>query len=261
MLNIGLGLLQQVGDIAKRAGAEIMKIYETDFDVEAKGDGSPVTVADQLAEELITRSIREGVTDNFPIVGEEAASAGNIPVVKDTAFWLLDPLDGTKEFISRNGEFTVNIALIHNSRPVLGVVHVPAKRETYWGASVGAFAQNGEEQERVISCRTPPAEGLTAMVSRSHRTDEVDSYLSDYKVAEEVSAGSSLKFCTVARGDADIYPRLGRTMEWDTAAGHAVLRFAGGSVMTVDGVELGYGKPDFENPHFIASGSGVEANS
>jgi len=257
LLNIELRLLQQIGDIARRAGREIMKVYETDFMVETKDDSSPVTEADKTAEDLILRSIREGITGDFPIVSEEAAAAGNIPVVRNTAFWLVDPLDGTKEFVNRNDEFTVNIALIENGRPVLGVVHAPALKETYWGASAGAFAQSGDDQEKIISCRTPPTVGLTAIVSRSHRTEEVDEYLTRFNVTSEITAGSSLKFCRIAAGQADIYPRMGRTMEWDTAAGHAVLDFAGGSVVTVDGANLGYGKPEFKNPHFIAAGSGV----
>ena len=258
VLNIGLGLLEQVGEIAKRAGHEIMNVYKTDFAVEAKEDSSPVTDADKAAEDLILRAIREEVTDKFPIVSEEAAAAGDIPVVRDSAFWLVDPLDGTKEFVSRNGEFTVNIALIENGRPVLGVVHAPAIGETYWGASAGAFAQNGDEPERLIAWRENPADGLTAVVSRSHRTPEIDSYLGNFEIAAESSSGSSLKFCVVAAGRADIYPRLGRTMEWDTAAGHAVLRFAGGSVKTLDGNDLGYGKRGFENPHFVACGPGLD---
>ncbi|HEX9568285.1 MAG TPA: 3'(2'),5'-bisphosphate nucleotidase CysQ [Rhodospirillales bacterium] len=257
MLNIGLSLLEQVGKIAKRAGQEILKVYKTDFKVEQKADRTPVTEADRAAEALILRAIREGITDKFPIVSEEAVAAGKAPVVKDSAFWLVDPLDGTKEFVSKNGEFTVNIAIVENGRPVLGVVHAPVSRKTYWGAAVGSFAQDGDGPERVIKCRTVPAGGLVAMVSRSHRGPDVDAYLAQYKIASERSAGSALKFCVVAEGAADIYPRLGRTMEWDTAAGHAVLRFAGGTVEDLQGKDLTYGKPGFENPHFVAKGPGV----
>jgi len=258
VLNIGLGLVKQVADVAKRAGAEIMKIYQTDFQVETKEDNSPVTAADQAAEDVILRSIREGITDAYPVVSEEAAAAGRSPDVHGTAFWLVDPLDGTKEFINRNGEFTVNIALIENTRPVLGVVHVPALEKTFMGASVGAFLLESDGKRRDIACRPAPGDGLTAVVSRSHRSDDIDEFLANYGVKSEVSAGSSLKFCLVAEGSADIYPRLGRTMEWDTAAGHAVLRFAGGSVVTLEGQDLGYGKPGFENPHFVAAGPNVK---
>lgn len=258
MLNIGLGFIQQIADVAKRAGGEIMNVYETDFDVETKEDSSPVTKADQLAESLILRSILEGITNKFPIVSEEAASNGITPDVRGQSFWLVDPLDGTKEFINRNGEFTVNIALIENTRPVLGVVHLPAKNVTYYGAANGAFVQRGDNPVEKITCRAPRQEGVVAVVSRSHRTDDVDKYLLDFKVADEISAGSSLKFCTIAEGQADLYPRMGRTMEWDTAAGHGVLRFAGGSVKRLDGSELNYGKEGFENPHFVATGTSSE---
>lgn len=257
MLNISLDLLTQVGDIAKRAGQEIMKIYDTDFQVVEKADKSPVTEADKAAEELIIRSIRMGLTDKYPIVGEESFAEGNAPQVTDTPFWLVDPLDGTKEFVNRNGEFTVNIALIDSGRPVLGVIHAPAIERTYWGAEIGVFAQSGGEEERIITCRQAPPEGLTAMVSRSHRGDEMESFLAAYTIAGETTSGSSIKFCRIAEGDADIYPRLGRTMEWDTAAGHAIVRFAGGTVTDLDGNDLVYGKPGFENPHFVVKGPGV----
>ncbi|HIC28656.1 MAG TPA: 3'(2'),5'-bisphosphate nucleotidase CysQ [Rhodospirillales bacterium] len=257
MLNISLDLLTQVGDITKRAGQEIMKIYETDFQVEEKADKSPVTKADKAAEELIIRSIRMGLTDKYPIVSEEAFADGNAPDITDAPFWLVDPLDGTKEFANRNGEFTVNIALIDVGKPVLGVIHAPALGRTYWGAQAGVFTQIGDEKERTIACREAPANGLTAMVSRSHRSDDMESFLSDYDIAGETTSGSSIKFCLIAEGQADIYPRIGRTMEWDTAAGHAIVHYAGGNVTDMDGNELQYGKPGFENPHFIVKGPGV----
>ena len=257
MLNIGLDLLEQVGDIAKRAGQEIMKVYETDFQVEEKADSSPVTEADKRAEELILRSISMGITDKYPIIGEEAFASGDAPAIGEDPFWLVDPLDGTKEFVSRNGEFTVNIAIIDNGRPVMGVIHAPVSGQTYWGAATGVFAQTGDEDERVIACREAPADGLVAMVSRSHRGPNMETFLENYTIASETSAGSSFKFCRIAEGQADIYPRLGRTMEWDTAAGHAILNFAGGSITDLDGNPLQYRKPGFENPHFIAQGPGV----
>ncbi len=154
-------------------------------------------------------------------------------------------------------QFTVNIAMIDGGRPALGVIHVPVTKRTYWGAKIGVFAQVGDEEERLIQCREAPVDGLVAMVSRSHRTTEVDIFLADYTIASETSAGSSLKFCLIAEGSADIYPRLGRTMEWDTAAGHAILQFAGGTVQDLDGNDLHYGKPGFENSHFVAKGPGV----
>jgi len=258
MLNVGLGLLEQTRDIAIKAGQEIMKIYQTDFNVDTKDDNSPVTLADKIAEELIIQSITSEISDKYPIVGEEAVGEGNIPVVTDTAFWLVDPLDGTKEFVNRNGEFTVNIALIENGKPILGVVHAPAIQATYWAASLGAFARHGEGKVKQIRCRSAPVGGLSALVSRSHPSPEVEEFLLKYDIGNRVSAGSSLKFCLVAEGQADLYPRMGRTMEWDTAAGHAVLRFAGGQVYKTDGMELRYGKSEFENPHFIAVSPDVE---
>ena len=260
MLSIGLGLAKDITAIARRAGAEIMKVYQTDFEVKTKGDNSPVTQADRIAEDLISRAISEGITSNFPIVGEEAASEGLLPDVSSTSFWLVDPLDGTKEFVNRNGEFTVNIALIENSKPVLGVIHLPVKNLTYFGFSMGSFVLKSDESYKEISCRIKPTDGLVALVSRSHKSPKIDSYLANHTIANTISAGSSLKFCMIAEGVADIYPRMGRTMEWDTAAGHAIVQFAGGSVRTIDGFELTYGKPGFENPHFIAAGSGVIQN-
>ena len=258
VLNIGFGLMDQVADISIRAGREIMKLYESGFTVTAKKDSSPVTEADHAAEELIVRSLREGVTATFPIVSEEAFAAGHVPTPADGPFWLVDPLDGTKEFISRNGEFTVNIALIENGSPILGVVHAPALNATYAGMRDGAFVQVKDEPRRQIACRRMPKNGLVALVSRSHLTPEVGEYLRQFDIAQEISAGSSLKFCRVAEGMADIYPRLGRTMEWDTAAGHAVVQFAGGSVSDLEGNPLRYGKAGSENPHFVVKGAPPE---
>ncbi len=254
-LNITADVMEQLTGLAKRAGVEIMKIYNTDFDVEAKADASPVTEADGLAEALITRTILEEISDAYPIVGEEAFSAGDIPDVEGGPFWLVDPLDGTKEFIKRNDEFTVNIALIENNRPALGVVHAPAIDATYWGSVNGAFAETRGSQARTIACRAAAGDGVVVVASRSHRTPEVDQYLANFQVKKEASAGSSLKFCLVAEGRADLYPRMGPTMEWDTAAGHAVVRFAGGTVTTVEGDELTYGKGGFKNPFFIVKGA------
>jgi len=253
-VNIPLSLLDQLHKLAVQAGDLIMDIYKTNFDVHTKGDNSPVTQADQLAEDLIMKGIKEISGSSFPIIGEEAFSDGKSPDIDDSAFWLVDPLDGTKEFISKNGEFTVNIALIDGGRPVLGVVHAPALGHTYLGSPHGAFADLDGSGPKPIQCRPLPSDGLTALVSRSHKSPETETFLTDFVIKEEMSAGSSLKFCNVARGVADIYPRLGRTMEWDTAAGHAVLLAAGGNVTDLDGKPLGYGKPGFENPHFVAKG-------
>ena len=254
-VNITLSLLDTLHVIAHDAGAAIMTVYNSNFTVDSKDDRSPVTEADRRAETLITARIKSDIGEMFPIVGEEAFADGNAPAIGDTPFWLVDPLDGTKEFISRNGEFTVNIALIENGRPILGVVHAPAIQQTYMGSPHGASAALNGAGPVPIQCRPQPTHGLTALVSRSHKSPETEDFLKAYTIREEISSGSSLKFCVLARGAADIYPRLGRTMEWDTAAGHAVLRAAGGSVTDLDGRDLAYGKPGFENPHFVAWGA------
>ncbi len=253
-IDIGLRLVDQIRDLAERAGIEVMAVFNSDFTVDSKEDRSPVTEADRRAETLITNAILGDISDAIPIVGEEAASAGLAPEIKGGPFWLIDPLDGTKEFVKRGTDFTVNIALIEAGMPVLGVIHVPVTGETFWGSRHGAFARLGGGHPTRISCRPLPEDGVVAIVSRSHRTRETDDYLKRFAIAREISVGSSLKFCRVAAGEADLYPRMGRTMEWDTAAGHAILRVAGGTVRTLDGRDLSYGKPGFENPHFVASG-------
>lgn len=244
------------------AGAEILRIYETDFDVTNKADASPVTAADEAAEAIILKGLRDLAPD-IPIVAEEEAAAGRVPETANR-FFLVDPLDGTKEFISRNGEFTVNIALIENGVPVAGAVYAPALCELYWGAAgQGAYMAKVTDGQigtpQAIKVRTAP-EALTAVGSRSHGGAETEAYLQKFNVAEFKPAGSSLKLCLVARGEADLYPRMGRTMEWDIAAGDAVLRAAGGRVETLDGRAFVYGKrnqkddSDFANPYFVAFG-------
>jgi len=244
-------LLDALIPVIRAAGDVILDIYRTDFEVRGKDDASPVTEADEKAEALILPAL-DALLPGVPVVAEEAVAAGHIPEVSER-FWLVDPLDGTKEFISRNGEFTVNIALIEHGRPVLGVVLAPALDRLFGGA-VGAGAWIEEAGvRRPISVRIPPAEGVTVVASRSHGdASALDAFLAPYKVAELRSAGSSLKICLVAAGEADLYPRLGRTMEWDIAAGHAVLAAAGGDLTVIDGAPLNYGKPGFDNPHFVA---------
>jgi 3'(2'), 5'-bisphosphate nucleotidase len=255
-ITVDLDLMKLVAGITKRAGAEILTIYATDFDVEIKGDDSPVTLADKAAEAIILPALETELPVNFPIVSEEAAADGHIPDFTGTPFWLVDPLDGTKEFISRNGDFTVNIGLIENGTPILGAVYAPAHDTTYIGGAPGAFMDIKGGGYEPIACRAFPDAGLTALVSRSHRSPETDAYLERFTIADDIAAGSSLKFCRVAEGVADLYPRLGRTMEWDTAAAHGVLKFAGGHVETLDGVDLTYGKDGLDNPHFVAFGDG-----
>jgi len=248
-----LRLLDALLPVVRQAGELVMAIYATDFTVRGKTDDSPVTEADEAAERLICEALRR-LEPVFPIVAEEAVAAGAAPGTAD-CFWLVDPLDGTKEFVSRNGEFTVNVALIERGRPVLGVVFAPALDRLFAGvAGHGAFLEEAG-QRRSIRCRAVPAAGLTVVASRSHGDAAVlDAFLAGRKVAALVSAGSSLKLCLIAAGEADLYPRLGRTMEWDIAAGHAVLDATGGEVLTLSGEPLQYGKPGFENPHFYAVG-------
>jgi 3'(2'), 5'-bisphosphate nucleotidase len=243
-------------DIVRDAGKCVMDVYATDFEVTDKSDNSPVTQADKKADEVIVARLKALTPDIF-IVSEESTEAGQRPA-DGAPFWLVDPLDGTKEFINRNGEFTVNIALIENGQPVLGVVLAPALGRLFSGiAGVGAWLEDADGA-REIGCRVPPAEGLTVVASRSHGdAAALDAYLAGRKVADLRNAGSSLKICLVAAGEADVYPRLGRTMEWDIAAGHAVLVAAGGRIEQVDGSPFSYGKPDFANPHFAAWGLGA----
>jgi 3'(2'), 5'-bisphosphate nucleotidase len=246
-------LLERVRAIAHDAGRVVMQVYATDFTVRGKGDASPVTEADERAEAIIVPALK-ALTPDIPIVAEEAAAAGNIPEV-GRRFWLVDPLDGTKEFVSRNGEFTVNIALIEDGAPVLGVVYAPALGRLFAGAGGGDAYIEDSAGRRAIRARAVPSAGLTVVASRSHGdAAALEAFLGERKVASLTNAGSSLKLCLVATGEADLYPRLGRTMEWDIAAGHAVLAAAGGHVTDLAGVQLRYGKPGFDNPHFVASG-------
>ncbi len=251
--------------IAVSAGDLIMEHYGDSIQVVHKDDKSPVTAADQEAEALILSELKV-IAPGVSVIAEEQAAAGNIPAIGDE-FFLVDPLDGTREFINRNGEFTVNIALIRNQVPVCGTVVAPALGIAYFGhRGHGACAAtlvdgNGASSfdlsaARPLSVRSANPEGLVAVASRSHRSDETQRFLDDHRVVDCISAGSSLKFCLVAEGKADMYPRLGRTMEWDTAAGHAVLSAAGGSVTQIDGSPFLYGKSGkgFANPHFIARG-------
>jgi 3'(2'), 5'-bisphosphate nucleotidase len=248
-------LLPEIVALADRAGAVILEHYQGDVVVRAKADASPVTAADEAAEAVILARLAV-LTPAIPTVAEETVASGHVPEIDDGPFWLVDPLDGTKEFLSRNGEFTVNIALIQAREPVLGVVLAPARGQAWWGAhGKGARARDAKGRSRSIAVRRAPADGLVAIASRSHRDAETEAFLDQAGVAECISAGSSLKFCLVAEGRADLYPRFGRTMEWDTAAGHAVLSAAGGRVTTRDGAPFLYRKPGFENPAFIARGA------
>ena len=248
-----LELLACISAVAREAGAAAMEVYASDFAVRGKADQSPVTEADERAERVILERLA-ALTPDVPVISEEQAAAGLAPPAGQR-FWLVDPLDGTREFIQRNGEFTVNIALVEDGCPTLGVVLAPALGRLFAGAAGCGAHTHDAGGVRPIGCRSAPREGITVVASRSHGdADALDGFLAEHKVAASTSAGSSLKFCLVAAGEADLYPRLGRTMEWDTAAGHAVLAAAGGRVATLDGAELRYGKPGLDNPHFVASG-------
>lgn len=253
----------RLAEIALQAGAVIMEIYRSDFEVIDKADTSPVTEADQKAERLILAALKES-EPALVVIAEEEMSAGHMPE-HGARFALVDPLDGTKEFVNRRGEFTVNIAIIHEGRPVMGVVYAPALERLFvaegpgsgWQARCAPGANVPGPAERApLSIRRRPEAGLTAIASKSHRTPETDAWLERFDVAEIVSAGSSLKFCMIAAGEADLYPRMGRTMEWDTAAGQAVAEAAGAQVLQEDGAPLLYGKRarGYDNPHFVVFG-------
>lgn len=250
-------LAEAATEIARKAGDAIMRVYAGPIASSAKSDRSPVTEADLAAEAIIVPALR-ALTPEIPIVSEEGAEANGLPPVAPARFWLVDPLDGTKEFIARNGDFTVNIALVLDGRPVLGLVHVPALDETYRGHdAIAERSRAGSAFDR-IRVRPQPQDGLVMAISRSHAGKEMAAVAErGLTVAKTIVAGSSLKFCRVAEAQADIYPRLGPTMEWDTAAGQAVLEAAGGSVRELDGRPLRYGKPTFRNPGFIARGGGA----
>jgi 3'(2'), 5'-bisphosphate nucleotidase len=252
-------LERTITGLALEAGARIMEVYRSgELGVEAKADASPVTAADLAADRIIGAGLADAFPD-IPAVTEEASATGH------RRFFLVDPLDGTKEFVRRQGEFTVNIALIEDGRPVAGVVYAPAKGRLWATRDGGAVEAAVEDHavvagsDRAIRVSAPDNAGLVVIASKSHRDKATDDYIAGFEVAAFKSAGSSLKFCLLAAGEADFYPRLGRTMEWDTAAGHAVLRAAGGIVLRHDDrTELRYGKPGWENPFFLAMAPGVE---
>jgi 3'(2'), 5'-bisphosphate nucleotidase len=249
-------------EIAREAGVIVMRHYAGTVERRAKADKSPVTDADNEAEALILDRLAK-VAPGVPVVAEELAAAGKLPAIGRAPFFLVDPLDGTKEFLNRNGEFTVNIAVIEHGAPTAGVVFAPAIERMFWGYDHHAFEQRSNAavelvgQPKPIEARVAPKDGMIAVASRSHRDSKTEELLAHYKIADFVTSGSSIKFCLLATGEADIYPRHGPTCEWDTAAGHAVLSAAGGRVTLLDGkTPLTYGGANdkFLNPHFIAWG-------
>lgn len=247
--------IQNMAPAAVRAGLEVLVMREAGLEVEHKEDTSPVTEADRRAEAILLEALEtHGL--GLPVIAEENAEEHGLPENMTGPFVLVDPVDGTKEFISGGDSFTVNIGLVENGNPVAGLVYAPARDTLYLAVPDGAARltrASGDVETEQISTRTfhfPP----TIVASRSHRTPETDTFIAGYDGAETVSIGSSLKFCLVAEGAADIYPRFGPTMEWDTAAAHAVLLSAGGIVLDEDGKPFRYGKPGFKNGHFIAWG-------
>lgn len=243
---------------AETAGRAILEVRARGFETFIKADTSPVTEADRVAEAIVTAEI-EHLTPHFPIVAEERMADGLVPVFEGRSFWLVDALDGTKEFVKRGNDFTVNIALVLDGVPVLGIVHAPARGETYLGIVDPDGVNKRAEVRRdgvptPISARLRPARVIVTG-SKSHEVqDQLDQFLAAFDVADRLVVGSSIKFCMVAEGRADLYPRFGPTSEWDTAAGHAVLRAAGGRVHTFDGAELTYKKANYLNGRFLAEG-------
>lgn len=238
-------------EIARDAGKLIMGYFSGRFVTSQKEDKSPVTDADIAANQLIVKALT-AMAPEIPIVAEEdeEINAGGHEL-----FWLVDPLDGTRAFVRGEPEFTVNIGLIHKGKPVFGVIYAPPQDALYWGeAGKSAYRMIGNGKAETLQVRAPAPEGLIVVRSKSHPSATTAAYMETLKIKETICGSSSIKFCMVAEGSADIYPRFGRTMEWDTAAGHAILAAAGGRVETVDGRPLAYGKPGFENPAFIAFG-------
>ncbi len=248
-------LIEPVVSLAVAAGRAILEVYATDFEVQSKDDASPLTTADLASHRIITDGL-QSLTPEIPIISEESGLADFEVRSNWPRYWLIDPLDGTKEFVSRNGEFTVNIALIDGHSPILGVVRVPVQGKTYLGC-MGIGAEIREDGAKPVRLRVASQSRRPVRVvgSRSHRGSSLDAFLERLGPAELVAMGSSLKFCTVAAGDADVYPRLGPTSEWDTAAAQAVVEQAGGRVLRLDGRALSYNaKAEILNPHFIVIG-------
>lgn len=251
-----ISLARRLIPVVRAAGDIEMKYYREGADIIDKADGSPVTLADRDAETLITKALAD-IAPEIPMVGEEAVEAGTIPDISSGSFFLVDPLDGTKEFITGGGDFTVNIALMRDFQPVMGIIYAPVSDALYYGAGEAAFKSIGGAAEEAIRVRSLPPEGFTVVESKRHGDPEAMAhYLQGRKIAKSISRSSSLKFCVIAAGEADIYPRLGPTSEWDIAAGQAILHAAGGRVTTLEGKPMPYGKADkrFLNGMFVAVG-------
>ena len=249
-------LVEPIVALAEDAGRAILEVYSTDFEVQSKDDASPLTQADLASHRWIDAGLRS-LTPDIPVISEESGLADFEERSEWRLYWIVDPLDGTKEFVNRNDEFTVNIALVQNGAVILGVVHVPVYGRTYVGCQ-GLGAQRRDGDNDPVAIRVAAASGTPPRIvgSRSHRGGSLDAYLAAIGEHEMLPMGSSLKFCVVAEGKADLYPRLGPTSEWDTAAAQAVVEQAGGSVVTLDGKPMKYNtKADILNPHFMVVGS------
>lgn len=247
--------IQAILAIARAAGEEILKVYRSDFDFETKGDGSPLTIADQRAHQLIEARLQE-LTPEIPVLSEESVEEVGKQRLEWSRYWLVDPLDGTREFIKKNGEFTVNIALIEDQRPCAGVVYAPVLEVMYFAEEGrGAWKQEGNAPAERIRTRPLDRGRVEVVASRSHMSAEVGEFVKALELAgtevQLLSMGSSLKLCLVAEGSADVYPRLGPTSEWDTAAAHCVVEAAGGQVLDCDLRPLRYSKPNILNPWFM----------
>ena len=253
-IQIKKDLIKQLIEISEEAGKAILEVYNSDFDYEIKEDLSPLTKADTLSHEIICEGLKV-LTPNIPILSEESS---DIPFNIRSSwkqYWLIDPLDGTKEFIKRNGEFTVNIALINNNKPIFGIIHAPVLNQTFWGSeNSGSFQMEGKKEQKKITVSSCDKFSLRIVASRSHTSEKLNILLRKIEKYEIIHIGSSLKFCLIASGKADIYPRFGPTSEWDSAAGEAIVRFAGGKVISTNRKSLTYNsKKSYLNPDFIIS--------
>jgi len=255
-LQLKKNLIEQIIEISKEAGKAVLEVYNTDFDFQMKEDLSPLTKADTLSNQIICSSLKT-LTPDIPILSEEDSDISFEKRSNWEKYWLIDPLDGTKEFIKKNGEFTVNIALIENNIPRLGIIHLPVTSETYWGSkNNGSYYVNANNKSKQISVSKKPENIITVMASRSHPNEKLDSLLEKIKHYKIVNRGSSLKFCQIAAGQADVYPRFGPTSEWDIAAGHAILLGASGNIYDLNGNEIRYNiRSNYLNPFFIATSS------
>lgn len=254
MLFIDEEYIEKLIEISREAGKAIMDIYNTDFKVATKQDKSPLTEADMISHKIISTSLFK-LTPKIPVLSEESSNISLSERSKWDKYWLIDPLDGTKEFINKNGEFTTNIALIEENKPTFGIIFSPVLDEIYWGSSnEGSFMLRGDSMNDIKKIQVSEQSNTSVKIvtSRSHPSNDLSNLIEKIEAHEIIQIGSSLKFCLIAQGKADLYPRLGPTSEWDIAAGHAILKFAGGIIKILSGTEPEYNKRNLLNPYFIA---------